>query len=199
MARRHRDLAVSVLLDSSQSTADRVPGTGRRVLDIEREACILLAHAMQSLGDPFAVAAFASDGRADVRYTRIKDFREPFGKRSGAALAGLAPGYSTRIGAALRHAGAELARQPSHRRLVLLVTDGEPSDIDCADPDYLIEDARRAVQGLGMQGIDVFAVGLGPRNTETERRIFGIRGFIQIGDVAALTEKLPALYLRLTL
>jgi len=198
MTRRHRDLAVSVLLDVSQSTADRVEGHTRTVLDLEREATVLLAHAMASLGDPFALAAFSSDGREDVRYTRIKDFAEPFGPRQGAALAGLRPGYSTRIGAALRHAGAELAHQPSHRRLVLLVTDGEPSDIDCTDPAYLIEDAKRAVATLGVQGIDVFCVGLGTRNTETETRIFGRRGFIQIGRVAALTEKLPALYMRLT-
>ena len=199
MARRHRDLAVSVLLDISQSTADRVPGAGRSVLDMEREATVLLAHAMQSLGDPFSVAAFSSNGREDVRVTRIKDFAQPFGREAAARLAGLAPGYSTRIGAALRHVGAELAHQPSHRRLVLVVTDGEPSDIDCADPDYLIEDARRAVHALGAQGIDVFAVCLGHRNTDTETRIFGRRGYIQIARVAALTERLPALYMRLTL
>jgi len=176
-----------------------VPGAGRSVLDMEREATVLLAHAMQSLGDPFSVAAFSSDGREDVRVTRIKDFGEPFGREAGARLAGLSPGYSTRIGAALRHVGAELAHHPSHRRLVLVVTDGEPSDIDCADPDYLIEDARRAVHSLGAQGIDVFAVCLGHRNTDTEARIFTRRGFIQIARVAALTEKLPALYMRLTL
>lgn len=199
MARRHRDLAVSVLLDISQSTADPVPGRDRTVLDLEREATVLLAHAMASLGDPFSVTAFSSDGREDVRLTRIKAFGEPFDRRAGAALAGLRPGYSTRMGAALRHVGGELALQPSHRRLVLVITDGEPSDIDCPDPAYLIEDARRAVQSLGAAGIDVFAVGLGHRNTETETRIFGMKGFIQIGRVAALTEKLPALYMRLTL
>jgi Mg-chelatase subunit ChlD len=70
----------------------------------------------------------------------------------------LSAGYSTRLGAALRHAGAGLASQPTHRRLLLLVTDGEPSDIDCPDPRYLLEDARRAVQSLAARGMDVFCL-----------------------------------------
>lgn len=193
-----RDLAVSLLLDVSQSTADPVPGTDRSILDIEREAAAVLAHAMDELGDPFAITAFSSAGREDVRVTEIKRFSDPLGAKTGAALSGLGPGYSTRIGAALRHAGAGLARVPRHRRLVLLVTDGEPSDIDCPDPDYLVQDARRAVQSLSAMGIDVFCVGLGPRNKEQEAAIFGRNGFIQIDRVRALPDKLPALYLRLT-
>ena len=82
--------------------------------------------------------------------------------------------------------------------MILLITDGEPSDVDCPDPQYLVEDARRAVQSLSAQGIDVFCVGLGTRNTEQETRIFGPRGFVQVANTAALAEKLPALYLRLT-
>ncbi|MEM6679639.1 MAG: VWA domain-containing protein [Pseudomonadota bacterium] len=198
MARRSRDLAVAVLLDISQSTAEPVPGGGS-VLDLEREAVVLLSEAMGGLGDPFSIAAFSSNGRDELRYHRIKGFDEAAGPAVSAALAGLTPGYSTRLGAALRHAGADLAAQPSFRRLILLVTDGEPSDVDCPDPAYLIEDARRAVHRLSQQGIDVFCVGLGARNTEQEARVFGQRGFVQIERIEALTEKLPALYLRLTL
>ncbi|MEM9198647.1 MAG: VWA domain-containing protein [Pseudomonadota bacterium] len=197
MARRSRDLAVSVLLDVSHSTADAVPGSGR-VIDLERDAVVMLSEAMGGMGDPFSIAAFSSNGREEVRYTRIKGFAEPPGPAIGARLAGLRPGFSTRLGAALRHAGAELRDQPCFRRLILLVSDGEPSDIDCPDPRYLVEDARRAVQMLSGQGIDVFCVGLGLRNAEQEARIFGPRGFIQIANISALAEKLPALYLRLT-
>lgn len=192
-----RDLAVSLLLDVSLSTADALPGGGT-VLDAQRDAVAVLARAMNDLGDPFAITAFASAGRADVRVTEIKRFGEPLGVPVGAALAGLMAGYSTRIGAALRHAGAGLAGVPRHRRLVLLITDGEPSDIDCPDPDYLVADARRAVQGLSAAGIDVFCIGLGPRNKEREAAIFGRNGFIQIDRIEALPRKLPALYLRMT-
>lgn len=197
-ARLHRDLSVLLLLDISESTKDQIRGSATSVYSIERAATALLAHAMAEVGDPFAVHAFSSDGRKDVRYVRIKDFGEPYGKAGKARLAGLRPGYSTRMGAALRHAGASIARQLTHRRLVMLVTDGEPSDIDVQDRKYLVEDARRAVQELAHLGIDVICVGLDGGGDAYLTRIFGRRNAVQIDNVGSLPEKLPMLYFRLT-
>lgn len=196
-ARRRRDLTVSLILDASQSTADRAPEGPGTVLDLECDAAALFGHAMAALGDPFEMFAFDSDGREAVRVYPVKRYGEPFGPAAAAALAGLAPGRSTRLGAALRHAGAGLARQRTHRRLVLLVTDGEPSDVDCPDPRYLAEDARHAVMELRRAGIDVFCLALGPRNADALTRIFGPRGFVVLPRIAALPERLPALYFRL--
>lgn len=193
-----RDLAVSLLLDISQSTADLVPGTQHRILDMERDATAVLAHAMNEIGDPFAINAFCSAGREDVRVVAVKQFSDALDEETGSALSGLKPGYSTRLGAALRHAGKDLAQVPRHRRLLLLITDGEPSDIDSPDPDYLVRDAQRAVRSLSALGIDVFCVGLGPRNKEQEAAIFGRNGFIQIDELSTLPDKLLSLYLRLT-
>ena len=197
MARRYRDLSVLVLLDVSQSTEDRVKGHVMSVLDLEREATLLLAYAMSEIGDPFAIAAFCSNQRDDVRYQRVKDFGQPYDAAAVSSLVGLRPGYSTRLGAALRHAGADLRQQHTHRRLVLVISDGEPSDVDCADPRYLVEDARRAVQTLGAQGIDVFCVGLDSGGDAYLARIFG-RNVTQLDRIERLPERLPMLYLRLT-
>jgi nitric oxide reductase activation protein len=196
--RRFRDLSVHVLLDVSESTNDRVRSGTASVLDIEKEATALLAHAMAELGDPFAVAAFCSNKREDVHYFRIKDFGKPYDSVAEANLAGLNGGLSTRMGAAIRHAGADLRRQPTHRRLLLVITDGEPSDIDITDERYLVEDARRAVQGLAQEGIDVFCVGLDSGGDSYLTRIFGRRNAVQIDRIERLPEKLPMLYLRLT-
>lgn len=196
--RRFRDLSVHVLLDISESTKDSIRNGTASVLDIEKEATALLAHAMDELGDPFAIAAFCSNQRDDVRYFRIKDFGKPYDAACEANLAGLSGGYSTRMGAAIRHAGADLQRQPSHRRLLLVITDGEPSDIDVTDGTYLVEDARRAVQSLAHEGIDVFCVGLDSGGDSYLSRIFGRRNAVQIDRIERLPEKLPMLYLRLT-
>jgi nitric oxide reductase NorD protein len=196
-AQRERDLSVCVLLDVSQSTADPVPGA-RRVLDVEREAVALLAHAMARAGDPCEVLAFQSNGREEVRVQTIKALDEPFGRLQGARLAGLRSGLSTRLGAALRYAGRGLAGRRAHRRLVLLLTDGEPSDVDCPDPRYLIEDARHAVHGLAARGVDCFAVAVGRSNRAVLDRMFGPRNHVTIGALATLPERLPLLYLRLT-
>lgn len=195
---RPRDLAVSILLDVSSSTADRLPDNGKTVLEVQREATGILAHALDAAADRFAVSAFNSDGREDVRVFSLKDFDEALGPAFGSALSGLCPAYSTRIGAALRHAGTEIADQRKKQRLVLLLTDGEPSDIDCPDPDYLIEDARAAVQELSSQGIHVFGISLGRTNSDVQTRIFGPRGFRTIDRISTLPQVLPGLYAKLT-
>jgi nitric oxide reductase NorD protein len=187
-----RDLATVVLVDVSAST--RLD----RVLEIERIAVALLAEAMAGLGDPFALLAFASDGREQVQLTRIKSFGEPFGHPARARLAGLSSGLSTRLGAALRHAGSEIAGVRSFRRLVLVLTDGEPSDIDVPDPLDLVEDSRRALLGLRAQGIDAFAVVLGAEGAETAARIFGRSGCVTVRTMDDLPARLSDLYFRLS-
>lgn len=196
--RRHRDLSVLVLLDISESTRDQVLGGDESVLDLEREATVLLADAMSGLGDPFAIAAFCSNRREDVHYYRIKDFSAPFDGLTQSYLAGLEGGLSTRIGPAMRHAGRDLAAQLTHRRLLLVITDGEPSDIDVSDRKYLVEDARKAVLSLAHDGIDVFCVGLDSGGDSYLTRIFGRRNVVQVDRVERLPEKLPMIYLRLT-
>ena len=196
--RKHRDLAVNLLLDISESTNDKITASDETVLDVERQATALLAHAMSDLGDPFAIAAFCSNRRDDVRYYRIKDFGSPYGALSKSYLAGLQGGYSTRIGAAMRHAAEDLKRQQTHRRLLLVVTDGEPSDIDVTDKKYLVEDARHVIHELAMDGIDVFCVGLDSGGDSYLTRIFGRRNVVQIDKLERLPEKLPMIYLRLT-
>ncbi len=197
-ARLHRDLSVLLLLDISESTKDTIAGTMESVFSIERAAAALLADAMSAIGDPFALRAFCSDGREDVRIYRVKDFDMPFAAVSRARLAALKPGLSTRLGAALRYAGAEIAARPTHRRLILLVTDGEPSDVDAPDPHYLVEDARKAVQEIARLGVDVFCVGLTGAGESQLNRIFGRRNILHIDRVAALPDVLPKLYFRLT-
>jgi nitric oxide reductase NorD protein len=195
---RNRDLSILLLLDVSESTKDTVRGTSTSLFHIERAATALLASAMDGVGDPFAVRAFCSDTRHEVRYYRIKDFDQPYADGAKSRLGGLRGGYSTRIGAAIRQAGRELGERLTHRRLLLIVTDGEPSDVDVSDRAYLAEDARRAVQDLNHRGIDVFCVGLDSGGETYLSRIFGRRNVLLIHRVAELPEKLPMLYFRLT-
>lgn len=197
LERRWRDLSVLVLIDASQSTNDIVKAAGRSVLELERDATSLLAHAMDGMGDPFAIHAFCSDTRQDVHYYRLKDFDTLWGPLAKRRLAGITGRYSTRMGAALRHAGRHLAACESYRKLLLLVSDGEPSDVDIADRRYLVEDARRAVLSLRHAGIDLFCVGLDAGGDSYLHRIFGRSNVIQLDRIEQLPEKLPLLYFRL--
>lgn len=195
--RRSRDMSVLVLIDSSRSTRERVRGSEGSVLDVEQLSTALLARAMTDAGDPFAIAAFCSNGREDVRYMRVKDFDRPFDRFAVARLAGLSGDYSTRLGPVIRHAGSDLRRQRSYRRLLLVVTDGEPSDIDVDDRRYLVEDARMAVHELNREGIDIFCIALDSDAVSYAPRIFGSRGAKSVDSINRLNELLPAVYLRL--
>jgi nitric oxide reductase NorD protein len=197
MARRQRDLSVMIMLDTSESTRDPVMASGASVLDVERLAVAALAEALAALNDPFALRAFASAGREDVRVFCLKDFGEPYGAAVKARLAHLEPHLSTRLGTALRHAGAEIAPMRSHRKLILVLTDGEPSDIDVVDPRDLVEDARRAVISLRGRGIDVFGVTLDPSGAGSGGAVFGRNQHMPVRRLEDLPSRLTELYFRL--
>jgi nitric oxide reductase activation protein len=98
----------------------------------------------------------------------------------------------------MRHAGTDLATQKSYRRLLLVITDGEPSDIDVDDNRYLVEDARHAVHGLNRLGIDTFCVGLDSEADSSLGRIFGRSNSVTLAAVERLPVLLPKLYLTLS-
>jgi hypothetical protein len=195
--RRVRDLAVLFLLDLSQSTNDPVRGSPSTVLDLTREATALLADAMAKLGDPFAIHGFCSNGRHEVTYRRFKDFDEPHGGATKARLAAMKGELSTRMGAALRHAGRLLARRPERKRLLVVLTDGAPSDVDVRDPQALRADARKAVETLGRDGVAAFCVSLDPAADGYVSRIFGTGRFAVVDRIERLPERLPLLALGL--
>ena len=195
---KRRDLAVVVLLDLSESTNELVDGSDRTVLQLTREAAALVATAINGIGDPFALHGFASDGRHDVQYFRFKDFRHRFDDDVKARLAGMQGGLSTRMGAAMRHAANHLLRQPEKRKLLLLVTDGEPSDIDERDPQHLRHDTKKAVEELYSRGVMSYCLTLDPNADDYVKRIFGANNYTIIDHVQRLPEKLPLLFAHLT-
>ncbi|MDZ4124338.1 MAG: nitric oxide reductase activation protein NorD, partial [Hydrogenophaga sp.] len=196
--RSERDLAVMVLLDMSESCNDKVRGQDYSIMDLSRAATVLLSDALDRIGDPFALHGFCSDGRHDVHYHRFKDFDQPYNALVKARLAGMKGAYSTRMGAALRHAGAALKLQPRRKKVLFIITDGEPADNDVRDPQYLRQDTQRAVQELARDGITVYALSLDPHADQYVARIFGAKNFTVIDHVERLPEKLPLLYMGLT-
>ncbi|MEQ1880951.1 MAG: VWA domain-containing protein [Burkholderiales bacterium] len=198
LGRQQRDLSVLVLLDLSQSTNDKVRNTDATILSLAREATALLAEAMARIGDSFAIHGFCSNGRHDVGYYRFKDFERPYGELAKSRLAGMSGQLSTRMGTALRHAGAYLKDRRAHKKLILLVTDGEPSDIDVHDRQYLMFDAKKAVEENNRHGIFTYCMSLDPNADRYVSRIFGQRNYMVVDHVRRLPEKLPMLYMRVT-
>ncbi len=199
MSHKHdgRNIAVMLLLDLSASISEVPEGATQSILELSQEAVSLLGWAIEALGDPFAIAGFASNTRHEVRYQHIKGFKEHWGDSVKARLAAMEAGYSTRMGAAIRHAAHYLENQQADKKLMLILTDGEPSDIDVDDPQLLTQDTRQAVKELDNKGIYTYCISLDPRADEYVRDIFGKR-FTVIDNVQRLPEKLPQVFMALT-
>lgn len=192
-----RSFAVTLLLDLSQSLSEKAAGSSQTILELSQEAVSLLAWSVQQVGDSFAISGFHSNTRHDVRYYHLKGFKEPWGDEVKSRLAEMQAGYSTRMGAAMRHAGHYLKAQQADKKLMLILTDGEPADIDVHDPQLLIQDARQAVKELDREGIYTYCINLDSKADEYVSNIFGKRYTI-VDNVAQLPEKLPELFISLT-
>ena len=192
-----RNIAVSLLLDLSESLNEQVAGSEQTILELSQEAVSLLAWAIERLGDPFAIAGFHSNTRHDVRFMHIKGYGEQFSDEVKARLAAMEAGWSTRMGAAMRHAAHYLEARPADKKLLLILTDGQPADVDSADERLLIEDARRAVKELDQKGIFSYCINLDPKADEYVSDIFGHQ-YTVVDNIARLPEKLPELFMALT-
>lgn len=192
-----RDIAVMLLLDLSESLNEKVAGTGQTLLELSQEAVSLLAWAVEQLGDNFAIAGFHSNTRHEVRYLHIKGYGEHWDDAVKGRLAAMQAGYSTRMGAAMRHAAHTLQHRQADKKLMLILTDGEPADIDAKDAKLLIQDARKAVQELDRQGIYPYCINLDPKADDYVSDIFG-KNYTVLDNVARLPERLPQLFMALT-
>jgi nitric oxide reductase activation protein len=199
MSHKHdsRDIAVMLLLDLSASLEDIPEGCQQSILQLSQEAVALLGWSIDRLGDSFAIAGFSSNTRHEVRYQHIKGFSERWGDDVKARLAAMEAGYSTRMGAALRHAAHYLGARKADKKLLLVLTDGEPSDIDVADPELLIQDTHKAVQELDQDGIYTYCINLDPNADDYVQKIFG-KQYTVIDKVERLPEKLPQIFMALT-
>ncbi len=199
MSHRHdgRDVAVMLLLDLSKSLEEKPEGCNQTILELSQEAVSLLAWAIEQVGDPFSIAGFHSNTRHDVRYYHVKGYNEPWNDEVKSRLAAMEAGFSTRMGAAMRHAGHYLKNQKADKKLMLILTDGEPSDIDVDDEQLLIQDTRMAVSELGRDGIYSYCISLDPKADEYVTDIFG-RQYTVIDHVGRLPERLPELFISLT-
>ena len=204
--RRRRDVAVSFLLDQSSSTARTIgrhplqPYTrpGRRIIEIEKEGLVLMSEALEAVGDVYAINGFTSEGRRNVKFYVVKDFDENYSDEVKRRIGGINYQNNTRLGAAIRHATAKLAKQDARTRLLIVLSDGRPYDHDYGDARYAREDTREALRQAKTEGITPFCITI-DRESEAELRdLYGEIGYTIIDDVLSLPERLPGIYRRLT-
>ncbi|HEX8736096.1 MAG TPA: VWA domain-containing protein [Pyrinomonadaceae bacterium] len=204
--RKQRDVAVSILLDQSSSTARTItrnplqPYThpGRRIIEIEKEGLVLMSEALEAVGDVYSINGFTSEGRRNVKFYVVKDFDEKYSDEIERRIGGITFQNNTRLGAAIRHAAAKLLRQDSRTKLLIVLTDGRPYDHDYGDARYAREDVREALTEAKLNGITPFCITI-DRESEAELKdLYGDVGYTIIDDVLSLPERMPNIYRRLT-
>lgn len=195
--RCERDLACLLLADLSLST-DASISDSHRIIDVVKESLLLFSEAMSATGDRFGLYGFSSLKRHNVRFNLIKDFAAPYDAAARGRILALKPGYYTRMGAAIRQASRILAEQPAGRRLLLILTDGKPNDLDIYDSRYGIEDTRQAVMEARLLGLQPFCVTIDHEGADYLPHLFGPAGFTVIRRPEELPRRLPLLYAQLT-
>ncbi len=194
---RTRDLACLLLADLSLST-DASLNNDSRIIDVIRESLYLFADALEASGDRFALYGFSSRRREHVRFHQLKEFSERYDAHVRGRLAAIKPGFYTRMGAAIRHAGTILATQPAGQRLLLILTDGKPNDLDQYEGRYGIEDTRYAVVEARRLGLRPFCVTIDRQGADYLPYVFGNAGYVVIRNPTELPQRLPQLYAQLT-
>jgi hypothetical protein len=194
-----RDVAVLLLVDLSRSTANAVAGSDASVLDVEKEAIVLLSEALQVVGDRFAIDGFSGTGRLGVEYFRVKDFNDPLDDSVHGRINAMSSRRNTRMGAAIRHAASRLSAEPSRVKLLIILGDGFPNDLNYKKT-YAVEDTRRSIAELRAQGIHVHAitVNIHPANTSRLDELFGDIHHNLITEVTDLPDRLWRIYCALT-
>ena len=223
-----RDVAVAFLLDLSASTSSPVidptapkptavppedddpwggsdptpPPTGRRVIDMAKDALALMCDALHTLGDAHAIYGFSGKGREHVEFHVAKEFADAPSIRTWAALAAMQPRSYTRMGPAIRHTTTKLTAQPMRTRLMIIVSDGYPQDEDYGpdrgDNEYGLQDTAQALREAEQAGITTFCITIDPAGHDYLRRMCPDDHYLVIDDVQSLPAALEKVYRALT-
>ncbi len=196
-ARCERDLACLLLADLSMST-DAWISDSHRIVDVIRDSLLLFSEALSTTGDRFGIYGFSSLRRQNIRFHLLKEFNGRYDDAARARILAIKPGFYTRMGAALRQSAQILYEQPAGRRLLLIITDGKPNDLDLYDSRYGIEDTRMAVYEARRMGLTPFCVTIDKEAGAYLPYLFGPAGFCVIRKPEELPRRLPLLYAQLT-
>jgi nitric oxide reductase NorD protein len=195
--KQRRDVAVLLLVDLSRSTSNFVVDSPETVLDVEKQAIVLFSEALDVVGDHYAIAGFSGNGRLGVDYFKIKEFDETLNQGVRRRINAMAPQRSTRMGAAIRHATAQLEKSPSLVRLIIIMGDGFPNDVDYKK-DHAVSDTRKAILEARSKNIYTHALTVNIAEDSNLDDLYGKVHHHIISDVRELPDKLPRIYSTLT-
>lgn len=195
--KKERSVAVAFLLDMSGSTQQLLPNQNKSILQVEKEALILMAKAVDAIGDRFALYGFSGRGKDTVDFSILKEFDESYDHYVDQRIGAIAPAIQNRDGAAIRHATSKLAAQPCKTRILILISDGKPLD-DHYQGSYAMADTKMALREAKHRGVYPYCITVDGQGEEYLRGMYGDVAYMVIDQVETLPRRLPQIYKRLT-
>lgn len=196
--KRDRDVTTAFLVDMSSSTDRKIDGR-KRIIDIEKEALLLMCEALEAIRDEYAIYGFSGSGREDAQFYVVKELGERYDDRVKGRIGGIYARQKTRMGPAIRHATRRLAGADSNVKLMILLTDGKPYDSDTyQDNAYAQEDTKMALREARREKIHLFCVTVDREGADYLPHMYSDANFVVVDDIRTLPQKLPQLYRRLT-
>ncbi len=204
-----RDVATLFLIDMSASTDEPLPAeiakgndNPRRVIDLTKDTLVVLSQVLEEMGDSYSIYGFSGHGRDGVEVYWVKSFAERLSDKVKSRLGGIRPKRSTRMGAALRHAGEKLARANARARHLILLSDGFPQDFDYGDDRrsnvYGIRDTMQALRELEKRGMQTFCITVDPAGHDYLGDMCQASRYAIIDDINELPRELVRIYRRIT-
>lgn len=200
--REERDVATLFLVDMSASTDEPVPDApaGRRVIDITKEALVVMTEALEEIGDTYGIYGFSGHGRQQVEFYLVKHFTERLTGVVKGRIGAIEPKRSTRMGTALRHAVAKMRSIAARSKHVILLSDGFPQDVDYGDDRrsnvYGIQDTTMAFQEAARAGVTPFCITVDKAGHDYLKEMCEASRYLIIEDITALPRELPKIYQR---
>jgi nitric oxide reductase NorD protein len=196
--KKERDVTTAFLVDMSSSTDRKIDGR-KRIIDIEKEALLLMCEALEAIRDEYAIYGFSGSGREDCQFYVVKELGDRYDDRVKGRIGGIYARQKTRMGPAIRHATRRLAAADSAVKLMILLTDGKPYDSDTyQDNAYAQEDTKVALREARREKIHLFCVTVDREGADYLPHMYSDANFVVVDDVRTLPQKLPQLYRRLT-
>ncbi|MET0090265.1 MAG: nitric oxide reductase activation protein [Candidatus Thiodiazotropha sp.] len=192
MHRQERNIAVMFMVDMSGSTQGWVNRA-------ERESLVLLAEALETLGDRYAIYGFTGMTRKRCEIFPVKTFDQVYDRDVKARISGIQAGDYTRMGAAIRHLSYRLAEVEARTKLLITLSDGKPDDYhDEYRSQYGIEDTRQALFEARRQGIHAFCITIDEKGQDYLPHMYGPANYTVIDDVERLPLKVADIYKKIT-
>ncbi len=195
--RKMRDMSTLILADVSLSTEAGITQE-IRVIDMIQDALMVFSESLHRLQDRFAIYTFSSIKNTKVNFHIIKNFKEKYSDDVRGRIHAIKPGYYTRMGAGIRESAKILAKQQSANKLLLILSDGKPNDVDRYDGRYGIEDTKKAIEEVKKKGITPFCITIDIDAKEYLPYLFGKNSYAVIRDAKKLPKVLPEIYMNLT-